>query len=602
MTKTRTNVLKALLAAFVCAIIAVAVFGGISATSANAAATEIAGGKLFFKEEIYGGGWNGDARILIVEKKSGTTSVGNYDYVLTQNRILRDMYNGDIWMHLYYGVEDGEYVNLYDARDYNNGSNFTVDVKKVKGEGDTSKISINVTNNNFAVNIGDATDEEALITISATLPGSTTSMGSVSFLYKVIPGDDDAYTPLTISNAQEANTDYSMILFYYGNGLNLGYKIINLETHLADREVNHVIDHVYIGKNAVGDSEAVAPMKLIDYNNANNGLKLNIHVDAGWLQIIKYSDANRQTGFERGEYIILKKGFMLPVPGTLLPTVDSDGRILSLEQDLKFVFNLSGSPTEPHWTEVYGIKSVNTSKEEESVETGKTVDLSEYVSVEGNVKIADGGEYNTDVVWKSEDESVATVANGVVTGVAKGTTFVVATSATDSSKSARIKITVISDNEVGALNFTADWSSYKVINLDLGDDAKKSAIVKCYVSGGSNANLAVTYKVNQEGVVEIATAEKTDEDGTKYTEITVTAKKNCNGARVTITSAQNTDVSNFFTVNVTGTAPANNNNTTTTPKKKGCGSSVAGVSSLIVALGLLASATVVFTARKKKEN
>lgn len=615
MTKTKSNFCKTMFALFVCALLAIAVAAGVTATTAKADGLAIDGGKLFLKEESYGisdewctmqmptsSGVYKQPEVPVMTAKKAPAGTADYDYIIEWNKTLAAYRSVTAceWtgINLYYGVEDGENHKVSgDAQYFEAGNaNFTLTETKIAGK--TSPILELEMGDKFMFRLmapaNIDTSMETLLTISGHLPGDNTALNSVKILFKVVE-DDDIFAPLTFSWAQEAGPDRHMVLVYYGNDYSISMPGGQLNDYHSKPHLTPTYTNVLMGKNAVDGSAAVAPVNVGDYKGASGNVRINWHMFGGYLEFIRYEGANDTTGtaFEKGEYVIVKKGFMIMDPrGACMP--DSNGKVLRTEQDLKFVFNIDGNLS---WTEVYGIKSVTSEKEEDSVGMGQTLDLTDAVSVEGNVKASDGGEFSTDLVWTSEDTSIATVSDGVVTGVAKGTTFIVATSAVDGSKSVRIKVRVIGDDEVGAINFTADWSSYKVLNLDLDDSAKKSAVVKCYVSGGENADLTIKYAVNQEGVAEITTAEKTDADGTKYTEITVNAKKPCSAARVTVTSVQNEEVSNFFTINVTGT-PASDSK----PGKKGCGcgSSVAGVASIAVALGLLACASVMFFVRKRK--
>lgn len=74
--------------------------------------------------------------------------------------------------------------------------------------------------------------------------------------------------------------------------------------------------------------------------------------------------------------------------------------------------------------------------------------------------------------WKSSDEKVATVANGVVTAVAAGTANIIATANDGSGKSATCAVTVA--NIVGGLSVTMEETSK---TLKVGDTATLTAVV-----------------------------------------------------------------------------------------------------------------------------
>lgn len=77
------------------------------------------------------------------------------------------------------------------------------------------------------------------------------------------------------------------------------------------------------------------------------------------------------------------------------------------------------------------------------VEVGKTVTL--------HATIAPANASNKDVTWESENEEIATVENGVVTGVAAGTVNIIVKSIADPSKTATCEVTVSAEPVV------SDW-------------------------------------------------------------------------------------------------------------------------------------------------
>ncbi|MDY6063667.1 MAG: Ig-like domain-containing protein, partial [Candidatus Enterosoma sp.] len=79
--------------------------------------------------------------------------------------------------------------------------------------------------------------------------------------------------------------------------------------------------------------------------------------------------------------------------------------------------------------------SVALNKETASVRVGEQVTLTAIVSLPAGVE-------DESVTWTSSNEAVATVANGVVTGLTAGTTTITATSVADPTKSASCVVTV----------------------------------------------------------------------------------------------------------------------------------------------------------------
>lgn len=87
------------------------------------------------------------------------------------------------------------------------------------------------------------------------------------------------------------------------------------------------------------------------------------------------------------------------------------------------------------------VTGVTISSNSATISVGGSVQLTALPVVEGSVE-GEEEPANRNITWTSEDESIATVANGVVTGVAVGTTTITATSVANPSASATASITV----------------------------------------------------------------------------------------------------------------------------------------------------------------
>ena len=111
-----------------------------------------------------------------------------------------------------------------------------------------------------------------------------------------------------------------------------------------------------------------------------------------------------------------------------------------------------------------GVTNVTLDKETATVEVGKTIKLTATVEPEG-----------TEVTWDSEDPTVATVEDGVVTGVAEGSAIITATAG---AKTAFCFVTVVAESEgegegegntdvdPGDLHASLQGSDYFIFQMD----------------------------------------------------------------------------------------------------------------------------------------
>lgn len=109
-----------------------------------------------------------------------------------------------------------------------------------------------------------------------------------------------------------------------------------------------------------------------------------------------------------------------------------------------------------------GVTNVTLDKETATVEVGKTIKLTATVEPEG-----------TEVTWDSEDPTVATVEDGVVTGVAEGSAIITATAG---AKTAFCFVTVVAEGEgegegntdvdPGDLHASLQGSDYFIFQMD----------------------------------------------------------------------------------------------------------------------------------------
>lgn len=74
-----------------------------------------------------------------------------------------------------------------------------------------------------------------------------------------------------------------------------------------------------------------------------------------------------------------------------------------------------------------------------------TLKVGDTVRLDAKIQLSDGS-VSPNVVWKSDNESIALVTNGLVTAISIGSTTITAIASGDSTKKAFSKITVLSDS------------------------------------------------------------------------------------------------------------------------------------------------------------
>ena len=110
--------------------------------------------------------------------------------------------------------------------------------------------------------------------------------------------------------------------------------------------------------------------------------------------------------------------------------------------------------------------------------SGGSVSVDAYKTITLAATVAPA-EASQDVSWKSDDTKIAVVTDGVVTGIAAGTTTVTACSVTDSSICASVSVTVNAVN-VNALTITSDGTEIAKASGDAADTVSAEADVKLF--------------------------------------------------------------------------------------------------------------------------
>ena len=329
-------------------------------------------------------------------------------------------------------------------------------------------------------------------------------------------------------------------------------------------------------------------------NLKENGWLFQTEVRPDHIEIYKqvreyYTDENtfdregKDVAFEEGDTFYLKAGLkMIGHDANGNWTVASEGgaqNVLSRDQ----FFTFDGEK----WSIDQFSTAISLDKKETMIEVGANDTIT--ANVEKGKFVS--GEASTPV-WSSDNEAVATVAGGVVTGVAAGTATIKAELADGTYATA--EVTVVRNDEIKSI--TLDKRN---ITLYTGDENNTYTLVAT-IEGGSQASQAVTWTSANPAVATV------DENG----KVTAVAE---GSTKVTATAADGKTAE--VTVNVlqaeeenppTPTPGPDDGNTDNkgdeTKDEGGCGSNVLGTSAIAASVLMLGAAVVLFARKKNAAN
>lgn len=328
-------------------------------------------------------------------------------------------------------------------------------------------------------------------------------------------------------------------------------------------------------------------------NLKENGWLFQTEVRPDHIEIYKqvreyYTDENtfdregKDVAFEEGDTFYLKAGLkMIGHDANGNWTVASEGgaqNVLSRDQ----FFTFDGE----NWSIDQFSTAISLDKKETMIEIGANDTIT--ANVEKGKFVS--GEASTPV-WSSDNEAVATVAGGVVTGVATGTATIKAELADGTYATA--EVTVVRNDEIKSI--TLDKRN---ITLYTGDENNTYTLVAT-IEGGSQASKAVTWTSANPAVATV------DENG----KVTAVAE---GSTKVTATAADGKTAE--VTVNVlqaeeenpptpTPGPDDNTDNKGEEPKEEGgCGSNALGSSAIAASVLMLGAAVVLFARKKNAAN
>ncbi len=328
-------------------------------------------------------------------------------------------------------------------------------------------------------------------------------------------------------------------------------------------------------------------------NLKENGWLFQTEVRPDHIEIYKqvreyYTDENtfdregKDVAFEEGDTFYLKAGLkMIGHDANGNWTVASEGgaqNVLSRDQ----FFTFDGEK----WSIDQFSTAISLDKKETMIEVGANDTIT--ANVEKGKFVS--GEASTPV-WSSDNEAVATVAGGVVTGVAAGTATIKAELADGTYATA--EVTVVRNDEIKSI--TLDKRN---ITLYTGDENNTYTLVAT-IEGGSQASQAVTWTSANPAVATVDENGKVTAVAEGSTKVTATAADG-KTAEVTVNVLQAEEE------NPPTPTPGPDDNTDNkgdeTKDEGGCGSNVLGTSAIAASVLMLGAAVVLFARKKNAAN
>jgi uncharacterized protein YjdB len=204
----------------------------------------------------------------------------------------------------------------------------------------------------------------------------------------------------------------------------------------------------------------------------------------------------------------INKGNTVTLTATVAPSnatdktvvwVSSDEAIATVDSNGKVTGVANGSTTITVVTNDSG-KMANYTVTVNVPVTGVTLDSTSFTVNNGDSRtlvatVAPSDASNSNVNWTTSNASIATVSNGVVTGVGKGTATITATSAADTSKKATCSVTV----NVPVTGISLNYES------DILDNGKTRQLTATLVPA-SPSNSTVTWSTSDSAVATVSTA------------------------------------------------------------------------------------------------
>lgn len=422
-------------------------------------------------------------------------------------------------------------------------------------------------------------------------------------LYKVVHVEDHEFS---FTGASVFDEDNPNVMF-----LNFGSDVLGVST--ADESWNHAqrfmsttlpfFQKIYFLEKGTYDitaEGAVAPTAeqlagndlyslMTGENNKADGLLFETHLrhDHIELGLLAREGADSQEGskvnYKAGDAFYLAEGLeMIGKDGNTNWCIASEGgskNILAGNQ----LFWFDGES----WSSDEFSVTLTIDKTKAKAEVDGATDTIAATLVTGKLA-SEAGELT--VTWTSSDEAVATVENGVVTGVSAGTAIITASLENGSTKTCTV--TVVNADEITGIKLNKS-NNFTVYTSGENNTFQLTATVE----GGSKAPQTVTWTIADNTIATV------DENGLVTGLKAGSTKITCTAADGTTTATVNVNVKEAAVVNPDDGDDKNDDDNKGDENKggSGCNSAVSG-SILGIGAALIAAGTVVLALRKKNGN